>query len=146
MLFDYSIRNIGLERLRKVYMGMYVDGDVLQDGAQEGFDDDICGFIEAMPTTYGGCDWWDTVNIAWIADNDGQLAGGTETSPLPHVTASRIVRTPQDSLEVSFNWWLTAYGDQSLDFGPQARRSYRDFGTGGLGSPVGDRNARAKFG
>ena len=31
-------------------------------------------------------------------------------------------------------------GNAALDFGPQTRRGVRDFGTGGLGTPEGDRN------
>ncbi len=143
VLFDYSIRNIGGEHLRQVYMGVYVDGDVHQAGGDGGFDDDICGFIEAMPTSYAGCDWWDTVNIAWIADNDGELVGGTETVPVPNITATRIVRTPSDSLDVSFNWWVSN-GNPSLDFGPQKKANVRDLIIhGGTGTPAGDRNKYA---
>ena len=140
VLVDYSIRNIGRDRLRRIYMGVYVDVDVYDPADMSGGQlDDVCGFREHQPALYlkdpcpAGSD---EVNIAWAADNDGDL----DRLPIPNTTSTRIVRTPSDSLEVSFNWWLTSYNDPSLDFGPQARRSYRDFGTGGLGSPVGDRN------
>lgn len=142
VLFDYSISNIGENRLRNVYMGIYVDGDVNNQGQDGGFDDDICGFLETMNTTYGGCDWIDTVNIAWIADNDGDLGQTGQYSPVPNVTASRIVRTPSDSLQVSFNWWISN-GDASQDFGPQHKQAIRDLSTGGLGTPAGVRNKYA---
>jgi hypothetical protein len=74
--------------------------------------------------------------MAWSADNDGDLG----LLPIPNATSTRIVRTPSDSLEVSFNWWLTAYTNTALDFGPQGIDTYRDFTTGALGSPVGDKN------
>ncbi len=142
VLFDYSMRNIGRERLRQVYMGIYVDADVYQEGLQgasaTGFQDDICGFIQAMPTNYGGCDWLDTVNIAWIADNDGDL-DNRDGVPVPNVTGTRIVRTPSDSLEVSFNWWVSNM-DPTLDFGPQRKGKVRNLSTGGMGTPAGDRN------
>jgi hypothetical protein len=78
------------------------------------------------------------VNIAWTVDNNGDFnEPGKE--PVPNVTATRIVRTPSDSLEVSFNWWISNI-NAALDFGPQARRTYRDYQTGGLGTPEGDRN------
>ncbi|MGD8921934.1 MAG: hypothetical protein PVH24_01705 [Candidatus Zixiibacteriota bacterium] len=139
VLFDYSIRNIGRERLRQVYMGVYVDADVMPEGAdQGGFDDDICGFLHTMTTKYGGGTWLDTINIAWIADNDGDL-NATNAPKLPNVTGTRIVRTPSDSLDVSFNWWVSN-GDPSRDFGPQRKGQVRDLGHGGLGTPSGDRN------
>ena len=50
-----------------------------------------------------------------------------------------VVRTPSDSLVVSYNWWIRN-GNPALDFGPQGRRTYRDLQTGGLGQPFGDRN------
>ena len=142
VLFDYGIRNIGDSRLRRVYMGIYVDADIysLVLGNQ-GAQDDLCGFREKQPALYmkPPCPQdSDIVNIAWTVDNDGDF---TEVGalPVPHVTATRIVRTPSDSLEVSFNWWISNQ-DPSLDFGPQTRRGIRDFSTGGLGTPEGDRN------
>jgi hypothetical protein len=140
VLVDYSIRNIGEERLNRVYMGVYVDVDIYDPSVAGGGQlDDICGFRKYQPALYlnESCAAdSDEVNVAWSADNDGDLG----LRPVPNATSTRIVRTPSDSLEVSFNWWLTAYTDPGLDFGPQARRSYRDFGTGRLGSPEGDRN------
>ena len=142
VLFDYGIRNIGRDRLRRVYMGLYVDADIysLQLG-NSGAQDDLCGFREKQPALYlkPPCPPdSDIVNIAWTVDNDGDL-GQTAYPQVPHVTATRIVRTPSDSLEVSFNWWISNV-DASLDFGPQTRRGVRDFSTGGLGTPEGDRN------
>ncbi len=141
VLFDYGIRNIGRDRLRGVYMGIYVDADVHDLAAAEGYDDDICGFRHKSPAHYlpSYCPPdSDVVNSAWIADNDGDLDDNT-LLPVPHVTGVRIVRTPADSLEVSFNWWI---GNETpmLDFGPQTRAGLRDLGTGGLGTPEGDRN------
>ncbi len=141
VLFDYAIKNIGTARLKKVYMGVYVDADVypLSVGSS-GAQDDICGFRRALPAWYSptsACQYDDTINAAWIADNDGDLT--IQGGGVPSVTGTRIVRTPSDSLEVSFNWWV---GNQSapLDFGPQGRKTFRDLGTGGIGTPEGDRN------
>ncbi len=151
ILFDYQIKNIGSRLLQNVYMGVYVDADVCFDcsGDNSGFDDDLCGFLPTYRFTYGGCEYEDTVFIAWIADNDGDF---TETysdgspHPAPHVTATRIVRTPAEELEVSFNWWI-GNSTPSLDFGPREKpfmgalkEDWRDYGTGGLGTPEGDIN------
>ncbi|MCX6835096.1 MAG: hypothetical protein NTW07_08185 [candidate division Zixibacteria bacterium] len=141
VLFDYGIRNIGQDRLRRVYMGVYVDADIWSQALGEGgAQDDLCGFREKQPALYmkPPCPQdSDVVNIAWTVDNDGDL--GRPGMSVPNVTATRIVRTPSDSLEVSFNWWVSNQS-AALDFGPQTRRGYRDFGTGGSGTPEGDRN------
>jgi len=150
ILFDYQIKNIGSRELTNVYMGVYVDADVCFDcqGTHQGFADDLCGFLHTYPATYGSCTYNDTVFIAWIADNDGDFTVAYESGfhPTPNVTATRIVRTPSDELEVSFNWWI-GNGNPSLDFGPRERpgqgvwkEDWRDFGTGGLGTPEGDVN------
>jgi len=141
VLFDYAIKNIGVERLRQVYMGIYVDADVHEIGRQGSVYDDICGFLYSYQNPYGNCALEDTVFIAWIADNDGDFTpSGEFNEPVPHVTATRIVRTPADSLEVSFNWWVSN-ATPSLDFGPRSKiGNFRDLGTGGLGTPEGDRN------
>lgn len=141
VLFDYAIKNMGVSRLKKVYMGIYVDADVypLSIGNQ-GAQDDVCGFRRSLPAWYSSsslCQYEDTINIAWIADNDGDLS--TMGGGVPNVTGTRIVRTPSDSLEVSFNWWV-GNTTPTLDFGPQGRRTYRDLSTGGIGTPEGDRN------
>ncbi len=148
VLFDYKVSNIGTRDLKNVYLGIYVDADVCDDcgGAGQGFTDDICGFLFAQERQFSDCIYLDTVSIAWIADNDGKLTASGDSRPSPHVTATRIVRTPAESLDVSFNWWISN-GNATLDFGPRERDSvgrykekYRDFGTGGLGTPSRDVN------
>ena len=138
VLFDYQIRNIGVRELTEVYMGVYVDADVYFGSDDEGHADDLCGFLHTYPAQFGSCVFNDTVNIAWIADNDGDL--DTE-NPAEHVTATRIVRTPAEEMEVSFNWWISN-GNASMDFGPRRKNveHFRDLGTGGLGTPEGDVN------
>ncbi|MCK4606679.1 MAG: dockerin type I repeat-containing protein [candidate division Zixibacteria bacterium] len=150
VLFDCKIKNIGSERLEGVYMGVYVDADVGFDVQNtHGFADDICGFISAWPSNYWGCEFTDIVDMAWIADNDGDLGvyfPDGQQHPCPNLTATRIVRTPSYSLDISFNWWISNR-NAVLDFGPRERpgmglwpEPFRDFGTGGLGTPEGDHN------
>lgn len=140
ILFDYRIRNIGGRVLEDVYMGIYVDADVWHGGDDHaGAQDDMCGFLLSFPDTCATCPFSDTVFAAWIADADGDFAAeATDREPVPHLTATRIVRTPQDSLDVSFNWWIS--DTPSRDFGPRHREDYRDFRTGGMGTPEGDVN------
>jgi len=143
ILFDYQIKNLGTRPLENVYMGLYNDGDVCFDCGNGGYSDDITGFVETNLRRYGDCLYLDTVNIAWLADNEGNLL---DLHPVPHVTAMRVVRTPAEVLDVSYNWWISA-GSAATDFGPRERggvgrlkEDFRDFGTGGLGTPETDRN------
>ncbi len=147
VLFDYEIKNIGGQRLNNTYMGVYVDADVHPEGqtSGSGAQDDVCGFVDSMLIDEQGHKVKEQVFIAWIADNDGDLSKpGNEQCP--NVTGTRIVRTPADSLDVSFNWWISN-GNSALDYGPRERpgqgrlkEEFRDFRTGGLGTPEGDVN------
>ncbi|HOP07070.1 MAG TPA: hypothetical protein PLF13_07255 [candidate division Zixibacteria bacterium] len=140
VLFDYRIENIGSDILQDVYMGIYVDGDVGTVGSDQRAQDDICGFLQSWTNDYGGCSFIDTTFIAWIADADGDFAE-VETGPALGVTGTRIVRTPAESLQVSFNWWISDAA--AWDFGPRHRENFRDYRTGGLGTPMGDVNKYA---
>jgi hypothetical protein len=135
ILFDYSIRNISQNRLKKVYLGIYVDSDV------NGFVDDICGFKSTLPSSYGRssrCQYDDTVNIAWVADNDGDPENGI--FQCPDIMGVRMIRAPEAEMEVAFNWWASDYNSK-LDFGPQLIGRFRDLGEGqAQGTPLGDRN------
>ncbi|MBD3402909.1 hypothetical protein GF420_08430 [candidate division GN15 bacterium] len=152
VLFDYAIRNINTQRVSKVYMGIYVDADVgpagqvdqVQGdlGAAQEFQDDICGFrqtsLETLRVGNVDVEYLDTINFAWIADVTGDLNDVGQVA-VSSVTGTRIVRTPAEELDVSFNWWI-GNGNPSQDFGPQAIETYRDYTTGGTGTPEGDVN------
>lgn len=145
ILFDYEIANIGHSRLKGVYMGIWIDGDMWHTSRNGpvGWEDDIVGFRRTQPAPEG-CDFVDTVNIAYHADNDGDPVGGSFDSRSPlGIIGSRVVRTPSDSLSYSFNWWITNYSDAAADFGPRrvgvTGDPFRAIGSG-LGTPQGDRN------
>ncbi len=150
IIFDYTIKNIGQQALEEVYMGIYVDGDVGQWDSWDDAQDDICGFRRTIPAVQGcsGEDWLDTVNIAWMADNDGKrfvadLPPCPDAMTLTDVTGIRILATPSDSIEFSYNWWISN-SLPSWDWGPRLagtpENPFRDFSTGGLGTPMGDKN------
>jgi hypothetical protein len=114
VLFDFEIKNIGVPGgeprvLNDVWIGIYIDGDCLgpntdlHDGAQ----DDVTGFREIYEDA-GGNEV--TINLAWIADYYGS-DGATGVSGV------RVVRTPAESLSVSYNWWLSDT-DAQRDWGP----------------------------
>jgi len=139
VLFDCTIRNIGTTSLRDVYVGRFVDGDVYHmDGRDDGHSDDVTGFVTTVPETFPKdvCAAGDSIKVAWIADNDGDL--NRAFPPAPAVLGLRLLYSPRDSLHLSYNWWVGNF--TSEDYGPQARASFRDFQTGGVGVPLTDRN------
>lgn len=144
ILFDFSIRNIGRFPLKQMYIGFVVDADAYhlsKAWGQDSWLDDICGYKEAIPSpVWPGFE--DTIRVAWVADNDGDPSDGRyDFTSTTGVTATRVIRTPSDSLEYSFNWWVTRY-TPNADWGPRQvtpDKPYRDFGPN-FGTPLGDRN------
>jgi len=149
ILFDYVMKNIGNKRLRRVYLGIWVDGDTwhVSRNNETGWNDDIAGYYRTHPAPEG-CGFIDTVDIAWHADNDGDPI--PEENPVnwdyrsaKGVVGTRVVRTPSDSLNYAYNWWIWNPSDPSLDFGPRTRgtteKPFRPVGAG-LGTPEGDAN------
>jgi len=158
VLFDLSIKNIGKKRINDTYFGIEIYPDVgFKGGTRITNTDDLGGFVKTVPSPYG-CGFVDTLNIMWWADNDGDPVDGVFTdrkvvSPegniirsCPDVTGIHIIHPPVvagrkewGKATLSYNWQYASYGWVN-DFGPRRRQNYRDFGTGGLGWPAGDRN------
>jgi hypothetical protein len=144
ILFDFEIKNIGQFPLKQLYIGLVVDADayhISSEGSAGSWMDDICGYKEMIPSPiWPG--YYDSVNVAWVADNDGDPGGGVfDFSSVTGVTATRVIRTPSDSLEYSCNWWVTQYTPAN-DWGPRQvtdDKPYRNFGPN-FGTPLGDRN------
>ncbi|HEX7401876.1 MAG TPA: hypothetical protein VF369_06835, partial [candidate division Zixibacteria bacterium] len=126
VLIDFFIKNIGVKKIKNMYMGLYVDADVGHKDENPygayGAQDDICGFKHVVSSPQGECS--DTVNLAWIADNDGHGIKGerifTAVSPTA-VTGTRVVRSPNPDLKYSFNWWISNQSGAPKDFGPWTR-------------------------
>jgi len=145
VLFDFDIANMNSDvDLKNVWIGLYIDADVAHSsenpyGAEQGAQDDICGF----DTVYYDIDSNRTeINTAWIADNDGQVEGGAFTFRSARgLSGVRVVRTPSDSLEYAFNWWISNI-TSSYDWGPQWQSNFDIWGIfpgGGMGTPGGDK-------
>ncbi|MCD6594697.1 hypothetical protein J7L68_03370 [bacterium] len=133
VFIDYIFNNIRDDdrTIRDMYIGLYIDGDVGHVETPDYAQDDITGFIknyvnEANETT--------AVNLAWLADNDGDPDDGmfTETSPTGAM-AVKLLRGPTDSLNFSFNWWISNT-DEVYDWGPMRE----DHQLGFDGTPEGD--------
>ena len=143
ILIDFMLRNIGIKSIRRAYMGLYIDADIWAGPTANdpaGYEDDYSGYKVAVPSAADES-LEDTINIAWTADNDGNPVGGTfnQYSPVG-VAGTRVVRSPNPDLEYSFNWWTSNGDNVAYDWGPMKADKYRDFGTGGLGTPETDKN------
>ena len=142
VIFDWKFVNISLFEIKEMYIGWYVDCDVYhRTKSQNGYSDDICGLRRTVPWPKGYCVAEDSINLAWIADNDGDPAADGQwdyTSPTA-LTGSSVLRTPNKDLKYGFNWWVSN-GDASLDFGPRLTGTnadpFRAFGAH-LGTPNG---------
>ena len=133
VFIDYTFENIRDDdrTIRDMYIGLYIDGDVGHVETPDYAQDDITGFIknyvdEENETT--------AVNLAWLADNDGDPEDGmfTEKSPTGAM-AVKLLRGPTDSLKFAFNWWISNT-DETYDWGPMKS----DNNLGFDGTPEGD--------
>lgn len=158
VLFDLSIKNTGTRRIENAYVAFQVLPDVgFKGGTRRTASDDLGGLLRTMPSP-GLCGFIDTLNIMWWADNDGDPVDGVFTDravvgpggdmirSCPDVTGIYIIhpRAVAGGREwqkptLSYNWRYSN-ADGSRDWGPRRRENFRDFGTGGLGWPAGDRN------
>lgn len=140
IIIDFRITNIGTRPITKAFLGIDVQG---------GYQLDIfAGYKPVAPAFLpfrSPCEFEDSVQLFWCADNDGNPAS-TEpkfeaTSPTA-VTAIKILRTPGEVRSTSFNWWDDNGGSPG-DFGPRragtTETPLRNIG-GSLGHPLGDRN------
>jgi len=152
ILFQYRIRNIGNKLLNDMYVSFYIDGDVFYSpGPGEGSGtvrDDLCGYLKSWPSSKE-CGLIDTLDISWIADNDGDPRGGQfietyEWKSCTSVQGLTMLQLPAGTGQRAFNWWGSLFDSLAWDFGPRAQprpgRPYRNFGTGRQGTPEGDRN------
>jgi len=147
ILIDFILQNISDQVIEKPYMALYVDADCWHEATPgAGYADDYSGYLEVVPSSFPGL--WDTINIAWTADNDGDpiSGGGLNYRSPAGISGTRVVRGPSEPggcgpapLNYAFNWW-TSNGDTRFDWGPRKEINYRDYGTGGDGTPAGDLN------
>jgi hypothetical protein len=144
ILLDYAIKNIGTQPIEKVYVGLYMDHDVhdLASTYYSGALDDFVGMWSGSFAASRGtsCETALEIDMPWIADNDGDLNQVPQVyKPVPHVSGVRLLDLAGGDPQTTFNWWVSN-GNPALDWGPMRRVNVRDFGTGGSGTPEGDRN------
>ncbi len=128
IIYDMVITNIGTDTIQEGTVGIFIDADV---GAGDNpHSDDLSGSIRN-----GG--------IAYIIDNDGDLRVGIQNVPAPKIFACKFLNNSFYAPDTNFSWWMPR-GNSNSDFGPRLRPTpddpFREFGTGGTGTPQGDKN------
>ena len=98
--------------------------------------EDITGFYSGVDPNSGRY-----VQIGWAADNDGDPYGPEWFhASARDVFGISLLDIPGMRLN-GYNWWISrAANPQIYDWGPMRTEYYRDFGTGGMGTPEGDCN------
>jgi hypothetical protein len=133
VLIDLHVRNVSRDTLHRMYFGLFMDQDVA--GPSGSFDDDISGFIHSVPSLVGQ-GYLDTVNLAFVMDNDGDPRGNyTPQSPTSAV-GLRVVQAP-GNLQFAYNWWISQRGTEP-DWGPNKVNTKVQFNGENLGTPAGD--------
>ena len=121
IIYDIVVTNIGSEIIHKGVVGLYFDADV--GNGNDTYTDDLAGSLKEQ-------------GIGYIIDNDGDFNGTTHRSP--KIFATKFLANSFQAADTSFAWWISGV------FGPRIRGTledpFRDFGTGELGTPIGDKN------
>jgi hypothetical protein len=128
VLYDVIIRNIGTESIRDGCVAIFIDSDI---GDWDNVDhplDDITGTLRGE-------------GIAYIIDNDGDPGYfGFVPKSARRLMAAKFLKLSVPVSDTSYNWWNSDFGVVD-DYGPRLNDSlYRDFGTGGTGTPEGAKN------
>jgi hypothetical protein len=137
IIFKYVIMNLGQDTLERTFVGFYFDSDVYNSVLNyEGFNDDISGFKIAHDPIRN-----EDMHIAWSTDNDGDPEGDNwAAKSVRGIFGVSLLDFPVTPM-TSFNWWVSSGPNPEIyDWGPMLEANYRDFGTGGIGTPEGDCN------
>ncbi|MBD3403933.1 T9SS type A sorting domain-containing protein [candidate division GN15 bacterium] len=129
VIYDVTLSSIGNARIADCHFGVLIDGDVLHSAYNPGIGagDDIAGFLGSA-------------GVAYIIDNDGDPIGGQYIEgSVPKAIGAKMHEVSISLPPPSFNWWVSN-AQWFRDYGPMRTDEYRDFLTGGLGTPEGDVN------
>ncbi len=125
IIYDLVITNVENKTIKDGYAGFYFDCDV-GNYSFTAYTDDLTGSLKEH-------------GIGYIIDDDGDF----QYEIADRAFAFKFLSTSFQALDTNYNWWLSN-GDSTRDFGPRQRGTsenpFRDFGTGGIGTPEGDAN------
>ncbi|HWR83909.1 MAG TPA: T9SS type A sorting domain-containing protein [Candidatus Deferrimicrobium sp.] len=129
VIYDMVITNIGGGPIEKGYVGLFFVADAGATFFDQWWRDDVAGSLRDP-------------GIGYVSDDDGDpyAAMGLVAN---RIFAFKFLTSSHPLPDSSFNWWMSN-GSPVLDFGPRRRPQpddpWRDFGTGGIGTPEGDVN------
>jgi hypothetical protein len=128
LVYDITITNVGLDRIRRGYVGMYLDGDISDRNHRDvGYLDDLAGSIRDQ-------------GIAYMIDNDGDPVDNRydpAASPTKAL-AFKFLHTSFQPTDTTFNWWFPSRASENGNFGPQQLTHLRSMMSGGSGLPGND--------
>lgn len=142
IIVDYKLRNLGYERIKDVFFGLYHIGGVHHTGEiPYPRLDDLEGYIDSVPYPYEQLGN-EPMNLAWVCDVDGYPLGRNWWMlSTRNCFGIAPIHLPDGADIRNFNWWLSGYGIN--DWGPRKRGTLEEplrlfFGM--LGQPHGDKN------
>jgi len=155
IILEYTIKNVGGNIINDLYVGLWMDFDILQGGlagfkinpAAHGdfqdnpkndprIQDDMGGFFEYDYDNYSYCLGLDSLFLAWTIDVFGLYDSRTDKFLLPNVMGVGLINSPKSYQKVGYNWWRRNL-NPAYDIGPQKRENFRYMGNG-TGYPVRD--------
>ncbi len=108
ILIDYWIKNVSNRIIQKGVVGMYVSGFASCPGPSHfgpPDQDNLCGLIRTVPSLIPGNE--DTLNLVWMADNDGDVIGAAPYRyPLTAVIGVRVLKSPKVQ-RFNLNWYAS---------------------------------------
>ncbi len=140
IIFDFRVRNIGENTIKGFWFGVHGMPACGYDTWQ--LFDDVVGWISTQ-NVIEPCQYEDTIQVAWLADNDGDpIEGVYEDKPVTdpadgiykasvrEVAGFCFLETKPSGYGLSWNWWTPFLQ-------PQHKGDYRTFRA--QDTPIGDK-------
>ncbi len=128
IIYDIVVTNIGAKIIEEGRIGLLMDADIGLK-PEVSYADDLAGSIKEK-------------GIAYILDYDADYRE-PENYYAPKAFAGKFTASSFAATDSIFAWWLSN-GNPDKDYGPRllgtSEHPLRDFGTGGTGTPNGDKN------
>jgi hypothetical protein len=141
IMVDYVIHNVGRQRIRSAWVGLYYTGYIWHKGELPFvLPDENAGYMATAPHEFEELGD-ETMRIAWVTDHDGRSSAFSWSFiNTPHALGIAPLRTPEGADVNNFNWWVN---DRYMNWGPRMASNdeyvlRRYFG--GLGQPYSDIN------
>ncbi|MCX6835312.1 MAG: hypothetical protein NTW07_09315, partial [candidate division Zixibacteria bacterium] len=140
VLFEYEMTNVGENDLEEVYVGVWCSSYGWFSLNEQS--DDLTGFLADFPSP-DGCDYDDTLRIAYGMDDDGDPVQNRFNSQSRRgVVGVMLLGASSPNVQVGYSWHIWN-ADWSQAYGPRRRGTddepFRSFGSS-LAWPGSDRN------